>query len=193
MTDSKDQWDAFVQQHLENVRKHAIDSPSEGCMNCTLLLSCDPQSGELWAPPRQVALLGLIEGDSPEEVNNAKSAFEICMRAIAVAGNAVAGIWSSEVWMSQNTSSPPVDDPDRSEAVLVVTDHHQFGSNIFSASINQQNQDRTIGPWIPVERAKGRFLSLVPPDHIVSDVKTVASARAFIAKHKDTIRIVELP
>lgn len=166
-------WNAFVQEQLDwshnrakeqEVRRHVI-----------LVCQVDPQTQKRLTKPLLLILFPFLSGDdiSPEQEDFEKDSFTSFCKATALLGRAIACINLSEAWVStgvgkESLNDPnrprPKDDPNRLEALIALTEHRDFGSNMHTAFITQDKGQRVLGDWEQQDcDLQGRMTGLVPP------------------------------
>lgn len=119
-------------------------------------------------------------GKEFRSIEDQKERFVLIVRSHAVVGDAVASILMNEAWYAeyddqQFTRQPrrqPKDMPNRTEVLVIMADHRDFGRSQHTATITGKPEGpRTIGPWrheyeTDLEgqvKMRGRMASFVPP------------------------------
>jgi hypothetical protein len=186
-------WNTFVAGVREFFHEQAAKDEYK-LTDVTLVLTCDPVTGEPYKTPGLHVLATVFGGATREQADEEKNAFELVIRAWATAGRAIAAIFTSETWftivkplpggkMPDNVTAPS-EDPNRQEMLVVTVEHKTFGNEVFSSLITHKDGARALAPWSGGRSAKeqgGRFTGLIPSDEILRDTNAVVSARAFVS------------
>lgn len=168
-----------------------------GVAEVSLVLTQDPATGERLPGCATYAMATVFEGPNPDE---AKEMFLQVVKAMALAGRAVAIIFSSEAWFSTQSADKqvvrPSESPDRQEALFMVAEHQSFGNAMHRALVTTENGKRHIAEWELLDgEVQGRFHGLLPPKHFYQDDKypsAVKLAQAVLAAYADCMQAVDL-
>jgi hypothetical protein len=137
-------WSAYLTDVQKRVADFAILGESPYVL-ATLYLRRHPMTGAGFNEPRVVIVAA--EGDS--------EGFRTLLRAIAICGDAIAALWTAEVWGAIGTSENfregirPRDQPDRFEGIAITAEHRELAPHgqAFMAIIEGETPPRAIGPW----------------------------------------------
>lgn len=196
---SKEGWVRFLEGRAECAREMSKRKDPKFA-DAALVLTRDVMTGE---PFEKLTLMICAvtfhsKTDDQDEIEEQKNAFVTMMFSAGIAGGAIASVWRSETWMSQNTSGiRPKNDPKRTEQIILMHDHCEFGKGMWAAEIAAhptKRWKRKIRPWVRLDDIEGgvtmgRFSSFVPPRDAVLDEELVGEAREYI-KYKNTLREV---
>lgn len=201
---TKEGWDGFVKIRKQRAREIS-EKRDPGFVDTGLLLKKNPITEE--PAPNGTHLLMMfftVFAGSEDEVEEIKENYSMLMRAVACVGDAMACYYRSEIWMSTHTmprggSLPhivqPSKNPNRTEAIMLMTSHREFGDMAYLAPISPQPNKphkRVIGPWEQHEGMVGRFASFLPPLDAANDPITIAASRLFIELNsKQMIKLFE--
>lgn len=182
---TKEGWAAYLDQTCNLLKEIAVDDDLE-VSECRLILTANPETGEALAQPGIYSIITRFDGDSDEEVEEKKDQYAVTLKLISLAGCGIGSIFMTEAWMSNqpgdgSNNMRPSEDPDRKEALILLVQHKEFGSEMRAAYIDHVDGKRQIRDWsmMPTpDVSGGRFGGLVPNDEISSNKKAVAIARA---------------
>lgn len=184
-------WDGFVQLVQDFVSKEA-SKEELGFADVTLVLTEDPFTGDKLERPAIHVIATVFGGTncSDQEVEASKQLFNFTVRAWALAGRCIASIFTSEAWM---TTVPAVDglpsvdhvrpklDPQRVEAMVMMIEHADYGSQMATSIISHQGGQRVLAPWQSKDGSPlGRFARFIPPPFAFEDPRIVEAARLFV-------------
>jgi hypothetical protein len=162
-------WQKAVEQECARIKEVAHDRDL-GFTIANLWCKVDPLTADSFKRPRPLALVGLFEGDTDDEVEASKDYFARSVMFAGVAGDSVANTISTEAWISTGVTDPdnavrPSQDPNRTEALVVMAFHREFGGSMHTAPITRPEGVRTIGAWdTRWDASEGRFSLMPPPD-----------------------------
>jgi hypothetical protein len=119
----------------------------------------------------RLMLLTKFYGKDEQEVTLCKENFAQSVRIAAMACNAYASLFFSEVWTAMQDLREPLvpagQRQDRQEAVMLIADHRDYGSVMHMASVLRDESGRSLAPWVTHGTGyRGRFTSLFPPCEI---------------------------
>lgn len=192
---TKEGWDTYLAYCCKQSGESAAKAEL-GTADCALVCTVSPETFQPFDHPQIVLVATCFMGQTSEEADAYKTDYEFTVRTMAVAGRAFAAVFTSEVWRSKQTdlSIPliwPKDDPAREEAVLITSEHRDFGFVVHSAAIHGAASARTLDPWVhETPRAYGRFASFVPPLGLLNDEKAQTAAKRHLETQRDKIKVL---
>lgn len=119
--------------------------------------------------------LGLVFIEGGFDGGPVQERFLAVMRAVALAGQAVACITTVEAWVTNSPSARPSEVADRYESIVLDAEHITFGRTARIAPILTEADRRQCLPW---RNTRGRFIDVLGPQPPSADI--VAHARAFL-------------
>jgi hypothetical protein len=175
------EWATIVGEEMQITARMARNEDLE-LSGVILFGTEDPRDGTEHERFR-LMLLTKFYGNTDEEVEACKESFAQCVRIASVACNAYASIFFSECWIAvQDVREPLVPAgkrSDRTEALMMIDHHRDFGSKMHMASILREDGERSLAPWVTHGPGyQGRFMDLIPPCEMEMPHRLIARAIA---------------
>lgn len=148
----------------------------------------DPLTGDATGNGHTSIFATFFGENGDVSIEEAKDMFAHMVRIQAMAGDGYATIFLAEAWMSQGSedappATPPRDDPNRTEALICIAQHRDFGSMMWVAPVVSEDGERVIQQW--EERpglSGGRMHNLVPPSTPAEELQVLARAMLHASK-----------
>jgi len=167
---TKEKWEEYVATCRKVIAEMTEDGKNELEMAvCHLLANEHPETGEKFSTPDMLTYVTKFVADTTEEIVIIKNKFAFLMQTMAMASNAEASIFVSEVWMSpqqpeKDEQSDPADHPDKSEAFMIIAVHREHGiTNEIGFLEGTTGADRHITEWNSGEMSS-RFNGMISDD-----------------------------
>lgn len=177
-------WEAFIAALCDEELIRPINTTD--IADTALVLTRDPMTGAPFPCP-MIEVMATVFSSSAE-----KDTYAILVRAMAVAGGAIASVFRSEAWLSSRDPKDgkmPRDDPDRRHAVVIIASHRDFGHRVLSADVSRDGGRRVLGEWQTLDSKgmAGRLGSFLPRPDMIDSVNMVNLARVLLAGHASQI------
>lgn len=169
LINDRDAWDGFL-GIIANTAAESHAEASTTVVTGRILVRRHPVTYVDFAPK-----LGLIFIDGGFDGGPVQEKFLAVMRAVAIAGQAVACVTTAEVWMTRDPHNRPSEADDRHEGVILAAEHVNFGPTTRIARIVAEAGNRRCLPWGAGQGQLMRILGPQPP----SDA--IAAAHALLA------------
>jgi hypothetical protein len=167
-------WDAFLDTAAEATANLHVENPDAGGVIGRVLMRRHPLTHADFAP-----MFGLVFVDGDIDGGPAQEKFIAVMRAVSVAGQAVACVLTAGAWVArdrgQGQAVRPSMDPTRVEAVILSAEHVNFGPTLRLAEIITDADGRRCQPWRPSRGLLASVLVTAPSP------ETEATAQALLA------------
>lgn len=178
---TEDGWDKYLQDDLSWAHGYAKElGDEEFRQQISILCEIDPKTCEPLLHPMPVVMVPFMPATTQEEEDEGKDLFYTTCRGVALLGQAIAAISIAEAWMA--TAKPedlksgeprvrPKDDPNRTEALILLAEHRDFGTRMYTSAISREDGKRQFADWKLCEGAPagGAMLGIVPPVSVYSD------------------------